>query len=250
FDYNSNYSHDAQTVRVNSLAATLLNCIKDRCDDFESRKIVFIRSCFGGIVVAKAKDKRKKAVFNQTASVIFLGSPLRGTKAATFAGWKFVFGILDPTQESSCTLLDDLKANSSRLENLMAEFGKLTVQSPIQAGMEIRCFYETRKTQVFNSISRKSLIKPEEMLLVDKVSACLDCHEHIPLDVRHAMMNKYRGPEDPNFKLVAGRIKDIVDKIHTDRSLTREEQKYMQALSFPYQDQKDVNRERVDGTCE
>jgi ankyrin repeat protein len=88
------------------------------------------------------------------------------------------------------------------------------------------------------------------MKLVDRVSACLDCHEHIPLDVRHAMMNKYRGPEDPNFKLVSGRIKDVVDKIRADRSLTREEKECMQALSFHYQDQKDINPERVQGTCE
>jgi hypothetical protein len=52
FDYNSNYSHDAQTVRIGGLAATLLNCIKDRHDDFESRKCIFIILCFGSIVVA------------------------------------------------------------------------------------------------------------------------------------------------------------------------------------------------------
>ena len=85
---------------------------------------------------------------------------------------------------------------------------------------------------------------------MDRVSACLDCHEHIPLDVRHAMMNKYRGPEDPNFKLVSGRIKDVVDKIRADRSLTPVEKECMQALSFHYQDQKDINPERVQGTCE
>ena len=133
FNYNLNYLHNAQTVQVNGLAVTLLNYIKDRCNDFELRKIVFIRSCFSSIVVAKMRisnvsysyicctpntanqcsrvktqallttsrkveDKRKKAVFNQTTSVIFLGSPLQGTKAATFTDQKnFVFGILDPT---------------------------------------------------------------------------------------------------------------------------------------------------------
>ncbi|KAL5351267.1 hypothetical protein ACLOAV_003119 [Pseudogymnoascus australis] len=257
FDYNSNYSHDAQTVKVDGLATALLNFMKDRRDDFKSRKIIFIGSCFGGVVVAEAlltafRDAElKEAVFDQTSGVVFLGSPLRGTKAASFAGWKnFVFGILGPTQESSCTLLDDLKENSSRLENLVAEFGKLTVRSRTQAGIEIRCFYETRKTQVLNAISHNSPFKPKEILVVDKVSACLDCHEHIPLDVRHAMMNKYRGPEDPNFKLVSGRIKDVMDKIRADRSLTGDEKKCMQALSFPYQDQKDVNPKRVEGTCE
>lgn len=102
----------------------------------------------------------KKAVFDQTAGVIFLGSPLRGTKAASFAGWKnFVFGILGPTHESSCTLLHDLKENSSRLENLVVEFGKLTVRSRTQAGIEIRCFYETRQTQISNAISRNLPVK-------------------------------------------------------------------------------------------
>jgi hypothetical protein len=126
------------------------------------------------LLTASRKTVHKKLVFDQTAGVIFLGSPLRGTKAATFAGWKnFVFGILGSKQESSCTLLDDLKANSSRLETLVAEFGKLTMQSRMQAGMEIRCFYETRKTQVFNSISRNLFIKPEEILV-----SLPACNEH------------------------------------------------------------------------
>lgn len=190
FNYNSNYSHDAQTVRIDGLATTLLNCITDRHEDFESRKCIFIGSCFGGIVVAEvritershficlltretqslvtasheAEGTRKRAIFDQTAGVIFLGAPLRGTVAATFAGWKnFVFGILGPNHESSSTLLKQLETNSSSLEKLVAEFGKLTVQTPTQAGMEIRCFFETRATQVLNSISRNSLIKPSEI---------------------------------------------------------------------------------------
>ncbi|KAM3077065.1 hypothetical protein ACMFMF_004980 [Clarireedia jacksonii] len=259
FDYNSNYSHNAQTVWINGLATTLLNCIKDRHDDFKSRNIVFVGSCFGGIVVAEAlltasretKDERKRAVADQTVGVIFLGSPLRGAQAATFAGWQnFISGFIGLSKESSCTLLKDLEANSSRLESLVADFGKLTVPSQTQAGIEIRCFYETRKTQLLNAINRNFPFKPMEALLVDKVSACLDCHEQIPLDVRHAMMNKYRGPEDPNFKLVAGRIKDVVDKIRSDKLWTTDDRDCIRELSFPYQDQKDVNPERAKGTCE
>lgn len=55
FDYNSNYSHGAQTVKFDGLAVALLNFMEDRCDDFESRKIIFIGSCFGGIVVAEVR---------------------------------------------------------------------------------------------------------------------------------------------------------------------------------------------------
>ena len=64
------------------------------------------------------------------------------------------------------------------------------------------------------------------------------------------MMNKFRGPEDPNFKLVSGRIKDVVEKARTEPSLTSDEQDCMQALSFDYQDQKNLNPERVQETCE
>ena len=119
------------------------------------------------LIASRETDgEQKKAIFEQTAGVIFLGSPLRGTRAATFAGWKnLVFGILGHSQESSVTLLSDLEADSSRLESLVADFGKLTIRTRTQKGMEIRCFYETRKTQVLNAISRKSPIKPEEILV-------------------------------------------------------------------------------------
>jgi hypothetical protein len=114
----------------------------------------------------ESEDERKKVVFRQTAGVIFLGSPLQGTLAVTFAGWKnFISGIMDLKQGSSCTLLDDLIENSSTLEKLVADFGKLTVQNRMQAGLEIGYFYETQKTQVFNSISRNSPIKPKEILV-------------------------------------------------------------------------------------
>jgi hypothetical protein len=55
FDYNSNYSHDAQIVRVDGLAVILLNCIQDRRDDFKLRKFLFIGSCFGGVLVAEVR---------------------------------------------------------------------------------------------------------------------------------------------------------------------------------------------------
>lgn len=66
FDYNSNYSHDAQTVKVDGLATALLNFMKDRRDDFKSRKIIFIGSCFGGVVVAEVR------IFNVLLSALVI----------------------------------------------------------------------------------------------------------------------------------------------------------------------------------
>ena len=77
----------------------------------------------------------------------------------------------------------------------------------------------------------------------------MDCHEHIALEVRHAMMNKYRGPSDGNFKLVSGRIKEIFQKVQAIRILTKEELGYIQSLSSNYREHKDRNPKRVPGTC-
>jgi ankyrin repeat protein len=204
-----------------------------------------------------------------TAGIIFLGTPLRGTKAKKVAEWStFISGIIGKDDESSTTLVEDLAANSSNLESLIEDFGKLT----IKYGMEIRCFYETRKTQVLKAVFNPPFLRlvpsfteilvgfsespgnPLSSLtvrkLVDKSSACLDCHEHVPLDARHAMMNKFRGPLDANFTLVSGRIRDIFQKVQTVQHQTSENRKCIQSLASNYREHKDRNQKRVPETCE
>ncbi len=46
--------------------------------------------------------------------------------------------------------------------------------------------------------------------LVDEESACIQGFDRTGLRASHALMNKYRGPEDTNFKLVAKCLRDIV----------------------------------------
>jgi hypothetical protein len=90
------------------------------------------------------------------------------------------------------------------------------------------------------------------MKLVEKHSACLDCHDHFALNVRHTMMNKFRGPQDGSFQLVSGRIKELFDNAHIIESRTAEERKCIQFLTsnLTYRKDKDRNAERVPGTCQ
>jgi hypothetical protein len=46
--------------------------------------------------------------------------------------------------------------------------------------------------------------------LVDQEAACIQGFDRTGLNVSHALMNKFRGPKDPNFKLVAKSLRDIV----------------------------------------
>lgn len=85
--------------------------------------------------------------------------------------------------------------------------------------------------------------------LVSKDSACLDCHKRIPLEVRHAMMNKFRGPEDTNFRLVSGQLREIAENSRVAQSRTREELNCLQSLTSTYREDKNRCEQRVPGTC-
>ena len=53
-------------------------------------------------------------------------------------------------RETSETLLQDLRENANSLDNMVYNFAMMTIENNLQ----IRCFYETRKTQVANFASR------------------------------------------------------------------------------------------------
>jgi len=58
-------------------------------------------------------------------------------------------------KETSSTLVEDLEENSSSLENLVEDFGKMTIRD----GLNVRCFYETRTTQILNAVLPRGVTK-------------------------------------------------------------------------------------------
>ena len=54
FDYNSNYTESAQEVYIGGVGETLLKSIEHE-DTLGKRPLVFIGSCFGGLVVAQVR---------------------------------------------------------------------------------------------------------------------------------------------------------------------------------------------------
>ncbi len=52
--------------------------------------------------------------------------------------------------------------------------------------------------------------------LVDQESACIDGHDQVPLNVRHAMMNKYRGPRDQNFMFISNCLRSYVNEAYNN----------------------------------
>ena len=93
-------------------------------------------------------------ILQATTGVVFLGAPLRGTRAANSAQWRILLAGIRG-HEVSDTLLTDLNQNSTALRNLVQGFSTMAVKRELR--LSITCFYETRKTEVLNSVLPRSL---------------------------------------------------------------------------------------------
>ncbi|MCJ1424372.1 hypothetical protein MMC29_002260 [Sticta canariensis] len=259
YDYNSNcYSDNAPQIDLLGLGETFLEILRRARDQkIGERSLIFIGSCFGGIVIAQALERAYRGpeyeyLLKSTIGVVFLGTPLRGTKTASIAEWvALIRGFLN--KETSDTLLQSLRENESSLDTLVHEFSKLAIKLAIAHNFQIRCFYETRRTRIVTAVLRRQLAKFFPFLeveIVSKESACLDGHKRLPLGVCHGMMNKFRGPDDPNFLLVSSSLKEIAQNTRINQCRTAEELECLQCLTSNYREDKDRNEQRVPGTCE
>ncbi len=88
------------------------------------------------------------------AGSLFLGTPLRGTRAVKAARWRIMLaGIM--ALEVSDTLIKDLYQSSGVLRNLIRRSGAMAIKSELQ--LNITCFYETRKTEILNAVLSRSV---------------------------------------------------------------------------------------------
>lgn len=81
-----------------------------------------------------------------------LGTPFRGTRFASITQWLVLIrGFLG--KETSKILLEGLREKDNSLNNMIHEFSEMVIQNQIQ----IRCFYETRETQVAKAVLSRVL---------------------------------------------------------------------------------------------
>ncbi|KAI9844522.1 MAG: hypothetical protein M1838_002149, partial [Thelocarpon superellum] len=215
FNYDSAWNFDAPAQRLLPLAEVLMTVLLDRRrrEDILRRPVLFIASSLGGLVVAQAIERasqmeaRYKQLLRMTVGVIFLGSPLRGTPYASATKWlTMIAGILG--RRPSETLIRDLNGQSGVLDDLLSRFASVAQQPWFR--LQIRCFFEMKKTQVINAWRGSAFSRYSEILLVDGPSACIPGYASFPLNVSHSGMNKFPGPHDGNYNLVIGRIEELV----------------------------------------
>ncbi|KAL7784928.1 hypothetical protein V8C37DRAFT_413165 [Trichoderma ceciliae] len=199
----------------------------------KDRPIVFIASCLGGIMLMKAlltadhPPSEYTVIRQATRGIIFLATPFRGTSFQDVANWAepgLRAWALVRGQEVS-KLIDSVKGSTFHLEELVRRFTQLCRDKDFP--YHVLTFYELGKTSLHRKFPLSWLI-PSWLLnqycppkqLVDSSSATLDIVPNpLPLDRPHVMMNKFSGPEDPDYKCVAGKIEEILLDIRTNSLL-------------------------------
>ncbi|KAJ6439027.1 Protein zds1 [Purpureocillium lavendulum] len=164
----------------------------------EDRPLVFIASCLGGIILAKAlvrADDKSSGYYRlrrATRGIVFLATPFRGTAFQDVTAWA-VPGLKVKASLQGQELCQD-KDSPCEVFNFY-ELG--TTSLPHKAFPWLPTWFDQRKQ------------------LVDMSSATLDIiPDPLPLNRRHTLMNKFHGAGCADYEKVAGKIREIVAKIH------------------------------------
>ncbi|KAK3338981.1 hypothetical protein B0H65DRAFT_499813 [Neurospora tetraspora] len=193
------------------------------------RPILFIASCLGGIILMRALTTAADhecttscyCLRKATRGIIFLATPFRGTSFEDVAfwadpgltAWAFICG------RTVSKLLDSVKGSTSDLGTLVSEFTQLC-QHPNWPFLVFN-FYELGRTSLWRKLFPwlPALFfkgKP----LVDSSSARLDIVRNpLPLSRPHVLMNKFDSNKCTDYKLVAGKIEEFLEKIRNGTPL-------------------------------
>jgi hypothetical protein len=141
-------------LTLRECATLLLASLRDMTRP-KDRPLIFIASCFGGIVLMEALviasqrtakgENEYDFVRRATRGVVFLATPFRGTSFANIADWALPIlqakGFL--AGERVATLLESVREASS-VEELVASFTQLCLDH--RYVLHLHSFYETEKT--------------------------------------------------------------------------------------------------------
>ncbi|KAK3332561.1 hypothetical protein B0T19DRAFT_415984 [Cercophora scortea] len=222
YDWNANYFEDAPVQSILGHAHSLLVLISD-LQGSNHRPIIFIASCFGGLILAEAltraaqQGSEYRHILQSTVGITFLGTPFSGSDASQQAQWQVIVGGIMGEQTSN-QLVDALNTSDRELRKLTQQFAELAGRDSDR--IPICCFYETKETEMLRKVisaryvTKFSLVSKQlktRKLLVTESSACLQSFERRGLDSTHSGLNKFDSPDSANFKLVKHAIRRFAD---------------------------------------
>ncbi|CVL07302.1 uncharacterized protein FMAN_15381 [Fusarium mangiferae] len=217
-------ANDSVPFGIEELATSLLHGLLGLISN-RDRKLFFVASCLGGVILMQtlvmAKDNYM-AIQEATRGIIFLATPFRGTSFEDIAVWAQpgLSALASIRNQRLSGLLDWVKAPESKLVHLVCEFSRLCVKYRDE-DFKVATFYEKRYTLLIAKIPFLSWLLPswllpcEKKLLVNMDSATLDCVPiRLPLDRPHVLMNKFCA-EEADYRQVLETIRGFLHVIRT-----------------------------------
>ncbi|CZS81973.1 unnamed protein product [Fusarium graminearum] len=224
YQWNANYDAYASSDRFSGHATSLLQDLHaDRFSECRSNcPIIFIVSCFGGLLLAQALviashptepgHRQHSSILRHTIGAAFLGTPFRGSWAAGSVIAKVRYETAQESESRKQTnqnLIELLKQSTpdrpSPLDDLVGQFSNLLHNDDYK--FPFICVYETIHTNMsaydkkLGPIFEKTgLDKNGHGNPVSKNLATIDGANSFGFEVRHKMLHKFNGPDDPSFK--------------------------------------------------
>ncbi|KLU91741.1 hypothetical protein MAPG_10690 [Magnaporthiopsis poae ATCC 64411] len=270
YDWNADIGQDTSADFFHGHAEAFLHQLsRDRKDSGRVEyPLIFVASCFGGLLLIKALLRAAnesgasygafRPILDSTIAVAFLGTPFSGTSRVA------VVAAQARVQNAGGRGGDELVrylGPDGELDGLVRDF--IEHIGKRRFSFKLACFYENYPTG--NDAHVRGL--PEgtlegefdprgKELVVGRKSACLYVAdvEHIALEVRHNMLNKFNSPTDGGYKQVAGKLKDYAEETKEKKScvLVNKEawEACLRSLSFPQMtDRLNDIHSALDGTC-
>ncbi|GKT50172.1 vegetative incompatibility protein HET-E-1 [Colletotrichum spaethianum] len=201
YNYDSRWHADAPRTRLQLCGEDLIRSIRNFREGIADRPVVFVGHSLGGNVIqhgllyAKSDDEFQHIV-TWTAGVIFLGSPLRGSK---FQPVSQALTLLLQPAGSHDGIVRELAPNDAALRDKLHEFCRMTNTH----SLPVSCFFEMYEADYGKRVLR-GVIKG---MVVDEISACIDGANRIALQADHFMMNKFSNPHDRSFERVSQELR-------------------------------------------
>ncbi|KAK4222255.1 hypothetical protein QBC38DRAFT_460598 [Podospora fimiseda] len=122
YDWNANYFADAPVQTLLGHADTLLGLIAEGRRS-QTRPIIFVASCFGGLILAE-EGSAYRHILLSTVGIVFLATPFQGSDAAKQARWQvLVSGIMG--EQASDQLIQDLKQQHDFVRHRVQKFTEI-----------------------------------------------------------------------------------------------------------------------------
>ncbi|KAK8924386.1 Protein NLRC3 [Metarhizium anisopliae] len=179
--------------------------------------LLFIASCFGGIILIKALEIddtcREKTLIKATRGIVFLATPFKGAsfKDVPDAALKAVALFRD---QALTNLIDYVNEPKSNANELLKRF--IDIKS--RECYEVCAFWEAEGISLFSKIYMAWLFSKRAFALwgqlVDENSATAGwTFGGQRLNRPHGRMNKFNNPECPGYMQVSGEIQKILSSI-------------------------------------